>query len=667
MSLIRRWHWPPLGTYCLSIAAVVLALTLTLYAQSIVEGNLMLLCLVAVTVSAWYGGTGPGIVATLAAIVGTDYLFGPSEFDAIPAEILTDRLRPGLFAAVAILISALSGAKKHAEEDLDRTLASLERSVQERTEELSSANVALHAANAALQAQIAGRIAAEDSYRELFENATDIIYTLDLDGAFISLNKAGERMLGYSADHTARLNFACLVSPKYAKVVHGMLANLLEGSPPKATKLELLAKDGRLVPVEASVRLIHRDGRPVGLQGIARDLSERDRLESELRQAQKLESIGRLAGGVAHDFNNLLMVIQGYSDILLSQLTKDSRIYTDLEEIRRAAERGATLTRQLLAFSRKQVLHVAPLELNRLVRDTVKILGLLLGEKVRLDLRLATEPCPIEADRSQLEQVLVNLAANARDAMAGTGTLTIEVTAVDLSEHESTGKAGRYIRLRVTDTGCGMDEGTKAQLFEPFFTTKPLGKGTGLGLATAYGVVKQLGGHIEVDSAPRQGATFTVYFPETQKKVVDSPERVTPEASITGKETVLLVEDDAAVRAISLTALESYGYRALQASSPKEALKVAATHADEIALVLSDVMMPEMTGPEMAALLKNICPKARVLYISGYATDALVHDGVLPGDVTLIQKPIAVRELLEVVRRTLDAPVSSHDPVSAAT
>jgi len=397
------------------------------------------------------------------------------------------------------------------------------------------------------------------------------------------------------------------------------------------------------------------------VQGIVRDLTERDRLEAELRQSQKLEGVGRLAGGVAHDFNNLLMIIQGYTDMALSQLDKEAPLRTDLTEISKAAERGGSLTRQLLAFSRKQVLRVAPLELNRLVEDTANILGLLLGDRIHLDLKLSHEPCPIEADRSQLEHVLITLATNARDAMSGAGTLRIEVAAVEPPEPIQVAKDSRYIRVRMHDTGCGMDQETMAQVFDPFFTTKTLGSGTGLGLATAYGTVKQLGGHIEVDSAPLQGTTFTVYFPRTDKPIVLPTEGPVQE-SAGGSETVLLVEDDAAVRRISRTALQRYGYEVLEADGPRAALKLATSHAERIDLVLTDVMMPEMTGPEMVALLKSICPTARVLFISGYANDTLVRDGVLPADVDLVQKPIATRDLLAAVRHVLGMRASAPSP-----
>ena len=382
---------------------------------------------------------------------------------------------------------------------------------------------------------------------------------------------------------------------------------------------------------------------------------ERVRLDSELRRAHRLEALGRLAGGVAHDFNNLLMVIQGYADLLLTRSSPEDPSRTDLLEITKAAERGSALTRQLLAFGRKQTLRISPLDLNVVVRETSQMLLRLIGENIHLKVELAEAACAIEADSAQLEQVLVNIAVNARDAMSGGGVLTIGATTVDLpSGNRYAVPPGRYARLVLADTGCGMDDATRARLFEPFFTTKDVGKGSGLGLATVYGIVTQLGGHIDVESALQRGTTFTILFPATVKPI--PPTAALPiEPLAAGSETVLLVEDDAPVRALSRAVLQRHGYTILEAENSHQALAVAASYAGAIDLVLSDVVMPDVTGPEMVARLKAIRPVPRVLYVSGYSTEALVGKGVLPDGVDLVQKPVAARELLKAVRHTLDA------------
>ncbi len=647
---------PRLLGYAVAVVVVGLAVVYTVHEQPLMQGNLLLLCLAAVTVSAWYGGVGPGLLAACLAIAATHFLFAPVDHSqADIGTLLADRLRPLLFASVSLLISALSQAKRNTEATLAHTLQDLERRVEERTQALS-------AANQELEAQVAERRRAEEAYRELFENASDMVYTLDLEGRFTSLNKAGERLIGYSSDAARQLRFDSLVAPQDADAVRDLLAGLVAGVSAKASTLDLLSRDGRCVPVETTVRLISREGQPVGVQGIARDFTERDRLESELRQAHKLEAIGRLAGGVAHDFNNILMVIQGYGDMLLARVGRDNPLHNDLAEIPKAARRGSALTRQLLAFGRKQMLWITPLDLNAVVRDTTQMLVRLIGENIRLRLRLEETPCPIEADRMQLEQVLVNLAVNARDAMPVAGDLTIDVATVALNSLDHALAPGPYIRLSIRDTGCGMDDATKARLFEPFFTTKAPGHGSGLGLATVYGIVKQLGGHIDVETAPMQGTTFVVHFPRTSKAVAVPAEAAVVESSVTGTETILLVEDDDSVRAFSHAVLKRQGYAILEATGPKDALTIAARHAGRIDLVLTDVIMPDMTGPEMVTLLKGIRPEPNVLYISGYATDALVGDGVLSEQVVLVQKPVAARDLLRAVRTMLDLPPGSATP-----
>jgi two-component system, cell cycle sensor histidine kinase and response regulator CckA len=397
------------------------------------------------------------------------------------------------------------------------------------------------------------------------------------------------------------------------------------------------------------------------------EAEERRRLEAELRQAQKLEAIGHLAGGVAHDFNNILMVIQGYSDMLLADAPDSGTTRNDLREIQEAARRGSDLTRQLLAFGRKQVLTIRPLDLNAVLADTSHMLTRLIGESVRLELRAATEACPIEADRVQLEQVLINLAVNGRDAMSGRGTLSVALDPVTIDDGGHEVPPGRYIRLVVRDTGCGMDEATRQRIFEPFFTTKAAGEGSGLGLSTVYGVVKQLGGHIQVESAPLQGTTFTIHFPATAKPVATRREAAATQVASGRAETVLLVEDDRAVRAVVDSVLRRHGYAVLQAGGPKEALAAARQYAGTIDLVLSDVIMPEMSGPEMVTLLAERHPETRAVYLSGYSADTLLREGVLEPRSRLVQKPVTPRDLLQAVRGALATGPRTPAPVRLAS
>jgi two-component system, cell cycle sensor histidine kinase and response regulator CckA len=400
------------------------------------------------------------------------------------------------------------------------------------------------------------------------------------------------------------------------------------------------------------------------LEALERD---RRRLEAELRQAQKLEAIGHLAGGVAHDFNNILMVIQGYSDMLLAEAPESGTTRSDLREIQEAARRGTDLTRQLLAFGRKQVLTIRPLDLNAVLADTSHMLTRLIGESVRLELRNATEACRIEADRVQLEQVLINLAVNARDAMSARGTLSVALDRVTVETETRDVPPGEYVRLTVSDTGCGMDQDTRDRMFEPFFTTKAAGKGSGLGLSTVYGVVKQLGGHIAVDSAPLQGTTFTIHFPATARPVAARREAKATQVASGRSETVLLVEDDRAVRTVVNSVLRRHGYAVLEADGPKEALSAARQHAGAIDLVLSDVIMPEMSGPEMVTLLAERHPETRAIYLSGYSADTLVRDGLLGTRARLVQKPVAPRDLLHAVRAALGTAPRGPVPIRLAS
>jgi len=419
-------------------------------------------------------------------------------------------------------------------------------------------------------------------------------------------------------------------------------------------------KDGSYHWIHDEARLT-RDagGRPVEVFGSWVDITERKGLEMQLLQAQKMEAVGQLAGGVAHDFNNVLTAIAGYAELLREDLPGEDARRGDLEEILRATDRAAALTRQLLAFSRRQVLAPRVLDLNTVVASVDNMLGRLIGADVELRTALAPELGAVRADPGQLEQVIMNLVVNARDAMPRGGKLTIETANAELDESYALEHpavvAGPYVMLAVSDSGVGMDAATQARIFEPFFTTKEKGKGTGLGLATVYGIVKQSGGNIWLYSEPGRGTTFKIYLPR-----VDQPLELptpTPAARETprGTETVLLVEDDDAVRALARKMLAAHGYTVLAAPSGADALELAASHAGPIHLLVTDVVLPGISGRELAIRFQSVRPGLKVLYTSGYTDDAVVHHGVLDAGIAFLQKPFTSGALARKVRETLDS------------
>ena len=393
------------------------------------------------------------------------------------------------------------------------------------------------------------------------------------------------------------------------------------------------------------------------LAGMAIDITDRKRLEAQLRQAQKMEAIGQLAGGVAHDFNNLLTVISGYSELLQHHLSADETLRRHAEQIKIAGDRATALTRQLLAFSRQQVLRPVVLDLNVVVRDLLQMLPRLIGEHIELNTALDSRPTFVKTDPGQLEQVLLNLAINARDAMPDGGALTIETSHVTLDEAAcrriGTLSPGVYVQLTVHDTGCGMDAATQTRIFEPFFTTKDLGKGTGLGLATVYGIITQSHGAISVNSAPGRGASFSVYFPKSE--IEDEPPK---DAMFTepqkGSETVLVVEDQQSVRGFVRNLLVLNGYRVLEAADGPEAMNICLRHPGEIQLVVTDLVMPGMSGRELAERIAQEQPDVKVLYMSGYTDDSVVRAGVAQAGMAFLQKPFSPTAFTHKVREVLD-------------
>jgi signal transduction histidine kinase/CheY-like chemotaxis protein len=386
---------------------------------------------------------------------------------------------------------------------------------------------------------------------------------------------------------------------------------------------------------------------------------ERKQLEEQYHQSQKMEAIGCLAGGIAHDFNNLLTPIIGYMDMLMTELPPVHEIYPDLEKVLKAATQAATLTQQILAFSRKQMLEVKSIDLNDIITEFNKMLCRLIGENIDLQLFLDSSLNPVKADRSQIEQVLLNLAVNARDAMSPGGKLVIETSNVFLdekyAENHSEVIAGPYVMMAVSDNGCGMDDETKHRIFEPFFTTKEQGSGTGLGLATVHGIVKQHRGHIWVYSEHEKGTTFKIYLPRTDEQV-QTEQPVSRHASQGGTETVLVVEDEEGVRDLVSETLEKYGYKVLIADNPEQGLKIASSYSSGIDLLLTDVIMPEMNGQELYRQLhmNTVYSDTKVLYISGYTYNMIVRDGILEEGTNYLQKPFSIQKLTQKVRDVLD-------------
>jgi PAS domain S-box-containing protein len=675
----------------------------------------------------------------------------------------------------------------------------------------------------------------EERYRDLVENARDVIYTTDLEGNYTSVNKAGERLLGYTREEALKLSQADVIAPEYLVKAREMIARKLAGNGKTVYELEVVAKDGRRLAVEVNSRLTYRDGVAVGVQGIARDVTERRRaveeyarlldrlaglalalgsardliavyralrdfslaftpsfalviclydaeraaraavyfymngeeldipaqatmpvrsgpagravktgavvvsndylkdlgdkepvhigfeedseppqsaliapmtimgctigtiemqshelaaytqehvtamqmaanlaanavenvrllnLEREkaeqLRQSQKMEAVGQLAGGIAHDFNNLLTAITGYSELSLRRLQAEDPLHRNIQEIKKAGERAASLTRQLLAFSRKQVLQPKVLALNSIISDVEKMLRRLIGEDIELRTVLEPQLGSVKADPGQIEQVLLNLAVNARDAMPHGGKLTIETGNVYLdweyaAQHIAV-KPGHYVMVAVSDTGCGMDEKTQARIFEPFFTTKEAGKGTGLGLSTVYGIVKQSGGNIWVYSEVGQGTTFKVYLPRVDEGAEEYKRSAEPEEALQGTGVILLAEDEHMVRKLAREVLEMCGYKVLEAANGGDALLTCERHKEPIDLLVTDVIMPEMGGRELSSRLGQLRPEMKVLYMSGYTDNAIVHQGVLDEEANFIQKPFSPQTLASKVREVL--------------
>jgi len=499
---------------------------------------------------------------------------------------------------------------------------------------------------------------ANETLRALIEATPLAIVAIDAQEKVSKWNSAAEKMFGWNESEVLGKPLPFIDIGKY-----GEPSALLEAVRNGATSTNEVVrhtKNGTSLDISVSAApLVGPDGAPIGAVAVVTNITERKRMESQLRQSQKMEAVGRLASGIAHDFNNLLTVITGYTEMLLRSLPEDTRPRAWTQEVLQSSEKASALTKQLLAFSRQQVAHPKLLDINPVVTSMSNMLRRLIGENIELNIVLNSDLGMVRADPSQIEQIIINLVVNARDAMLDRGgRITIETSVADLgpdyTQTHFSIEAGRYVSLAVTDTGAGMTQVTKTHLFEPFFTTKEVGKGTGLGLSTIYGIVKQNNGDIWVYSEVGKGSTFKVYLPS-----VDSPPEsadVVRETIVaSGNETILLVEDEAGLRDLTRELLERFGYTVLPAASSQEAIQLASLHPGSIHLLLTDVVMPKASGRDLSDWLRRLRKHTRVLYMSGYPAETVVQHGILDPNVAFLEKPFTPESLAAKVRETLDA------------
>jgi len=489
----------------------------------------------------------------------------------------------------------------------------------------------------------------------IVDSSQDAIIGKNLDGIITHWNTGAEAIYGYTALEMIGRNISVLCPPDRPDEIPGILAKIRRGERVEYFESVRVTKDGRRLNMSISVSPIHdTDGRVVGASAIGRNITAQKKIEDQLRQSQKMEAVGRLAGGVAHDFNNLLGIVTACTELLRGRVDGDSLEYVD--NIREAAKRGAALTRQLLAFSRRQPVQTQMLDLNERLKEVSKLLKPLMGDDVEIMLPSPSGSAIVEADPGQLDQIVLNLAVNSRDAMPHGGKLIIETGVFDLDAsfaREHSMSPGRYVMLAVSDNGMGMDEATRSRIFEPFFTTKESGKGSGLGLATVYGIVKQSGGHIWVYSEPSRGTTFKIYLPSAEHKLgLGTEARADLLPAQRDGVTILLAEDDPIMRKLTRKMLEEHGYKVLEAIDGEAALDVIASNSTRIDLTLTDVVMKGMNGPELVLRLMDSHPEMKVVYMSGYTGELVAHQGLQTG-IRLLEKPFTRSTLLRTIDEAL--------------
>jgi len=501
-----------------------------------------------------------------------------------------------------------------------------------------------------------------DLLNSLLDNIPDHIYHKDTESKFIRINKTTSDLLGLSDPKQAvgKTDFDFFTEEHSRQAFEDEQELIKSGKAIMAKEEKETWPDREDTWASTTkVPLRNPEGDIIGIIGISRDITEHKKLEEQFRQSQKMEAVGRLAGGVAHDFNNMMTVVIGYSEFLLSKLKKEDAEYTSVAEIMNAGKRAASLTRQLLAFSRKQVLQPHVVNLNALITDLGKMLKRLIGEDIDLQVDLDSKLGAVRADPSQIDQITMNLAVNARDAMPRGGKITIETADVELDDEycrlHMEVQPGPYVMLAVSDTGIGMDKETQSQIFEPFFSTKEEGKGTGLGLSTVYGIVKQSGGNIWVYTEPGQGTTFKIYFPRIEEATEAMKQEEASDKSFRSSETILLVEDEEMVRDLAYKVLAEMGYIVLAASNGEEAIQICERHKGPIHLMLTDVVMPKMSGRELAEASVRLYPEMKVIYMSGYTDNSVTRNGMLEPGVNFVQKPFTLLSLTKKVREVLDA------------
>jgi PAS domain S-box-containing protein len=504
-----------------------------------------------------------------------------------------------------------------------------------------------------IRRQLAREVALKARFDDLFDRSSEIMIVHDRRGRLSTINRAGEQVTGYLREELRMLDPNWIFGADYLDAINEMINEGAEGAP-RSFKSEFVPRKGARVPVDVHLRVLVGDRQVVGITAIARDLSERDRLENELRQAQKMEAVGRLATGIAHDFNNLITVLLGYSDELIEEAPPNSTLHAAATEVRRAADRASGLTQQLLAFSRRQASVAHAVDVNDVIAHMEDLIRRLLGPEIRVEFSLQPDLSTISADSQQIGQVMMNLVVNARDAMPNGGTLTIETANVELGPDNVDVIPGPHVELVVADSGLGMTADVRDRLFEPFFTTKDSGRGTGLGLSMVHAIVRQSAGHIIVDSHPGKGTKFKVYFPR-QGNVADAPvPSLVPAGlpTVRGEGVILLAEDDRSVRRLVVSELTRRGFTVLEAEDGMAALELFRAEKDRIDVVVTDVVMPRMNGADFAKHVGEIRPGTRILFISGHPERAGI--GLDPAGVSnLLMKPFTADTLAARIKELL--------------